>query len=323
MRPHRFDARCLLLAMATLVPLVVLAHAYTSNSSRRDSHPHHSMGDRPMSVIALVADGTVGTANDDEIVRVRALNCTDPGGNTSVLFSPDLTPPELAGTAAAMDWWEGCARTLPAHYSHGQRHLLTGSLTGATCTSEERGCKRTSQGGLLHTASSKKKTKQGTQAVSGAAAAMVVNPPLASMPSTATPSAPADGEASAEAVPKAWCSEIYGAYFEAPHLVSLNTKVANGVYKELMVLTADRLKEETIVAARAALGERLCAIVPADDASAATLDQYNLDRVAADAATGTPRLRTIAIRPGVGLLEDTISVVIVMTCGTRPEPFTG
>ena len=66
--------------------------------------------------------------------------------------------------------------------------------------------------------------------------------------------------------------------------MSLNTKVANGVYKELVVLTADHLKKEAIVAVRAALGERLCAIVPADDASAATLDRYSLGRATADAA---------------------------------------
>ena len=119
------------------------------------------------------------------------------------------------------------------------------------------------------------------------------------------------------------CSDVFGAYLEAPHLEPLNTNVGNGVYKELVYLTAEHLSREEIMAARAALGERLCAIVPADDALAATLDRYNLRLAAADAAKGTPRLRTITIRPGAGLREDTLSLVIVMTCGTRPEPCTG
>ena len=332
MRRPRLDGWCAAGALAVLVPFLVVAHAYASIGSERDSLSRGSVGYRPLP----------GTANEDETVRVRAQNCTDPSGNTSVQFSPDLTPAELAGTAAAMDWWDGCTRgqgqpqttAVPGSYSHGQRHLLTGSQTGATCTSEERGCKRPRHGGLLHQASSKRKPKP------GAAAAMVVDPaPPAGMPSYATPSAPADGEAATEAVPEvdmaqhalassennsAWCSDIYGAYLEAPHLTSLNTKAANGIYKELVVLTADHLKKEAIVAARAALGERLCAIVPADDASAATLDRYNLGRATADAANGsTARLRTIAIRPGAGLMEDTLSMAIVMTCGTRPEPCTG
>ena len=352
---------CVLLALAAaLPPFLALANAYASVNS---GPSHDSGGYTPLFVqavgtnvdesVLVRASMQAVVANVDGSVLVRALSCTDPAGNTkSVLYSPDLTPAGLAGTAAAVDWWEGCTRrqghpqttALPAHYSHGQRFLLTGTLTGDTCTSEERECKRARRGSLLRSSS-----QQGTQAVPGAAAAMVVDTPPAGIGTQAVPGAAAamvvdtppagiGTQATAEAVPEvemtqharsssknnpAPCSAFFGPYWENPDLVPLNSNIGNGVYKELVYLTTDHLSSEKIKAARAALGVRLCAIVPADPASADTINQYNLGRATVDAAQGAPRFRTIATQPGAGLREDTLSLVIVMTCGTRLEPRTG
>ena len=331
---------CVLLALAAaLPPFLALANAYASISS---GPSHDSGGYTPLSMqavgtnvdesVLVRASMQAVVANVDGSVLVRALSCTDPAGNTkSVLYSPDLTPAGLAGTAAAVDWWEGCTRrqghpqttALPAHYSHGQRFLLTGTLTGDTCTSEERECKRARRGSLLRSSS-----QQGTQAVPGAAAAMVVDTPPAGIGTQATAEAVPEVEMTQHARSSsknnpAPCSAFFGPYWENPDLVPLNSNIGNGVYKELVYLTTDHLSSEKIKAARAALGVRLCAIVPADPASADTINQYNLGRATVDAAQGAPRFRTIATQPGAGLREDTLSLVIVMTCGTRLEPRTG
>lgn len=198
----------------TIIAALMMLFILSFRSPSEASASLHGSSDASATLLGspmVVASADLPYASVDEIVRVRARNCTDAAGNTSVVFSPDLTPTELAGTAPAMAWWEGCTRgqrqlqttARPAHYSPGQRVLLTGSLsTGATCTSEERDCKRSRHDELLHKSSSKGKPKHGTQAVPGAAAAMVVNTPPADMPSDATPSTPADGEAAAEAVPE-------------------------------------------------------------------------------------------------------------------------